>query len=92
MSCRMKSDRQMLLKRGRIPDALLVTNKVNARLQFASAFWRSTGHWTIDGAQTFRRCRSEGARGRSSTGPSFEDGAQSARLCAREHRKILRVA
>jgi ABC-type uncharacterized transport system substrate-binding protein len=31
MSCRMKSDRQMLLKRGRIPDALLVTNKVSPR-------------------------------------------------------------
>jgi hypothetical protein len=45
MSCRMKSDRQMLLKRGRIPDALLVTNKVSPRLQFASACWRSTGHW-----------------------------------------------
>ena len=45
MSCRMKSDQQMLLKRGRIPDALLVTNKVSPRLQFASACWRSTGHW-----------------------------------------------
>jgi hypothetical protein len=44
MSCRMKSDRQMLLKRGRIPDALLVTNKVSPRMQFASAFWRSTFH------------------------------------------------
>ena len=44
MSCRMKSDRQMLLKRGRIPDALLVTNKVSPRLQFASAYWRSTFH------------------------------------------------
>jgi hypothetical protein len=40
MSCRMKSDRQMLLKRARIPDALPVTNKVSPRLQFASAFWR----------------------------------------------------
>jgi hypothetical protein len=32
MSCRMKSDRQMVLKRGRIPDTLLVTNKVSPRL------------------------------------------------------------
>jgi hypothetical protein len=50
MSCRIKSDQQMLLKRGRIPDALLVTNKVSPRLQFASAFWWSTGHWigTVD--------------------------------------------
>ena len=29
------------------PDSrhLLVTNKVSPRLQFASACWRSTGHW-----------------------------------------------
>jgi uncharacterized protein DUF2252 len=44
---------------------------------------------TIDGVRTFKRCGSQGARGRSSTDPSFEDGAQCARLCAREHRKIF---